>query len=411
MSDSVFFSKSDFYFADTFTDIRLVYSSSAGHTEVYSARKALKRFALKALKPEFRKDPFYEGMLRKEFEIGFRLEHPSVIRTYSFEEVEGLGACVVLEWVDGETMATLLENQTLDEHAWRKAALELCDALEYLEKHQIVHRDIKPSNVMLTSDGYHAKLIDFGFADSPEYGALKVNGGTIGYTAPEQLSNARITSTADIYAMGKIMEVLPVKKNRKYRSLVARMTSELSAGRPQTAREIKEELGKAFAGGRRNIYFLIPAAVVVAFVALFFIIQRKDTLKINVNTEKPTEIAEPAVDTAQTAILPPAEIRPPVKNPTESKSSVVIEETTSDEKDTSGVKTPQKVVHWMVILTAQRTRGLAGKLRAQGDTLWDEHTRTDIEAWVDSQTDSLPELRKDCYEEIQRNIEKIKRGG
>ena len=64
----------------------------------------------------------------------------------------------------------------------------------------------------------------------------------------------------------------------------------------------------------------------------------------------------------------------------------------------------------MVILTAQRTRGLAAKVREQGDTLWDEHTRIDIEAWVDTQTDSLPELRKDCYEEIQKNIEKIKRG-
>ena len=271
MSQSEFFSKKDFSFADTFTDIRLVYSSATGHTEVYSVRKALKRFALKALKPEFRENPFFVGMLRKEFEIGFRLEHPGIVRTYSFEEVENLGPCIVLEWVDGETMATHLEKHTLDERAWRKTFTELCDALEYLEKRQIVHRDIKPSNVMLTSDGYHVKLIDFGFADSPEYGSLKHSGGTRDYAAPEQVNPTvnPITHLSDIYAFGKLLQSVPMSKSKKLERLIGSMSSENPSSRPQDMGDLKKKLREALGyPGRRMMIglagiFLIGCLLIV----------------------------------------------------------------------------------------------------------------------------------------------------
>lgn len=417
MSDSEFFSKSDFSFSDNFTDIRMVYSSVKGHTEVFSARKALKRFALKALKHGRRDDPFYVGMLRKEFELGFRLEHPSIIRTYSFEEVAGLGPCIVLEWIDGETLESHIENQTLDEKSWRKAVAELCDALEYLEKHQIVHRDIKPSNVMLTSDGYHVKLIDFGFADSPEYGTLKVNGGTLGYTAPEQLSDSKISSTADIYAMGKILEVLPIPKNRKYRDLVSRLTSENSAARPQRAGEIKAEWNK-IQGGR-----LIGKPVIAATLAVFAIVavvlvvtrQSEETTPVQIN-KKNAEIKEKSLDSTMQgnqAVERVATIVTPETAEPKKHISTPSEETKTHSPETiapSVEKKDKRIVHWMVLLTAQMTRGTSGKLRESGDSLWELHTRQEVEEWVDSQTEYDSELRKDCHEEITRVIEKVKNG-
>lgn len=410
MSDSEFFSKTDFSFRDIFTDIRLVYSSSTVHTEVYAARKALKRFALKALKPEFRKDPFYVGMLRKEFEIGFQLEHRCIIRTYSFEEVEGLGPCIVLEWIDGATLATHLEGRTLDEKALFEIVTELCDALEYLEKHQTVHCDIKPSNIMLTADGRHVKLIDFGFADSPEFGYMKHSGGTRAYAAPEQLSNSEIKSTSDIYALGKVMEILPIRKNKRVRRLIGRMCSEHPSDRPQSASEIKEELGKVSARSHGKIYLLFLGTVAVAFAVVFFMLQKKDAPRINVNTE---EINARSADTVQPE-TPSTDIETPVekkvKRTIESNTPAKIEKPVSEEKDTSAVKIPKRVVHWMVILTAQQTRITARRLKEQGDTLWETHTKQEIGSWVDRQTDDDPELRKDCHDEIKRNIEKIKRG-
>ena len=413
MSDSEFFSKSDFTFTDTFTDIRLLYSSHTGHTEVFSARKALKRFALKALKPGLRDDPFYVGMLRKEFEIGFRLEHPCIIRTYSFEEVAGLGPCIVLEWIDGDTMASHVENQTLDEKSWRKAVAELCDALEYLEKRQIVHRDLKPSNVMLSSDGHHVKLIDFGFADSPEYGTLKVSGGTIGYSAPEQISDSNIMSTADIYALGKIMETLPIKKNRKYRTLISRMTSEHSAARPQGAGEIKAELNKAPGGRWRNKYVILLTVVVCVVGAVVWIVPEKpeemSPAPINSGNEEINEgIEEQSLDSLVQEHPAPGGVEQKIIS---SSSPVERVEPTLEKSQPPVVGDAKREVHWMVLLTAQETRGKARKLRESGDSLWELHTRKEVGEWVDGQTDSSPELREDCHKEITRIIELVKRGG
>lgn len=278
MIQSEFFSKKDFSFADTFTDIRLVYSSTNSHTEMYSARKALKRFALKALKPEFRNDPFYVGMLRKEFEIGLRLEHPFIIRTYSFEEVARLGPCIVLEWIDGETLESDIKKQALDERAWRRAVMELCEALEYLENCQIVHQDIKPSNIMLTADGRHVKLIDFGFADSPEYGSLKHIGGTRGYAAPEQVgtNGSPITHLSDIYAFGRLLQSVPLSKSKKLERLIDSMGSENPTSRPQDMGELKKKLLESmnYSGRRRIIrlsgIFLIICLLIVGMLWMVY---------------------------------------------------------------------------------------------------------------------------------------------
>lgn len=408
MSESEFFSKKDFSFADNFIDIRLIYSSSRGHTEVYFGRKALKRFALKALKPEFREDIFYVGLLRKEFEIGFRLEHPFIIRTYSFEEVEGLGPCIVLEWVDGDTMDTHIENHSLDEKTWRKASTELCDALEYLEKHQIVHRDIKPSNVIITSDGCHVKLIDFGFADSPEYGTLKINGGSKDYCAPEQLSDSTITSSADIYALGKIMETLPLMKNRNYRKLVTRMTSAHIAMRPQSTGDIKAELNKALGGNRRNKFVIWMGLAVCAVGATFLLAIRMDEGTTPVQADKvEIEKKEEILDTVEREKPGVGSGDPKTVSPSTPVETV---EPFTENVEPPAADNSKRMVHWMVILTAQQTQGMALKLRESGDPLWENHTKQEMEGWVDSQTDSSPEIREDCHEEITRIIERVKRG-
>lgn len=410
MSDSEFFSKKEFSFADTFSDTRLVYSSATGHTEVFSARKALKRFALKALKPELRDDPFYIGMLRKEFEIGFRLGHPGIINTYSFEEVEGLGPCIVLEWIEGKSLEEVLADNSLKEEEWQKVLMEICDALEYLEGRQIVHRDIKPSNIMLTADGKHARLIDFGFADSPEYASLKHSGGTRAYASPEQLSaEAEIKSTSDIYALGKVIEQLPIRKNNKIRSLIRRMSSVDPYERPQSAGEIKTELKKALAGNRRNIYIFFPAIVAAALaLAAFLIFQKKEENEININKEEikgqSVDMALPEIPEAATEVLVE-------KNIIRTTSPTKYAEPLSEERDSTEIRDSKREVHWMILLTAQQTQAMARKLREQGDNLWEEHTRKEIGDWVDSQlgTDD-PQLRQDCHDAINRILGEAKRG-
>ena len=71
-------------------------------------------------------------MLQKEFEIGFPLRHPGIRETYAYVQMDTLGNCIEMEWIDGVTLNEFLASGALDESSFRRLAAELCDALAYL---------------------------------------------------------------------------------------------------------------------------------------------------------------------------------------------------------------------------------------------------------------------------------------
>lgn len=192
-----------------FTNISEAYVSKSGFTRMFSAVRYGKRYMLKCLKPDFAYTPIYRQALMKEFEIGLQLDHPNICRTISMEPVDELGDCIVMEYVDGETLEAAVEGGNMTEDKVRKIASQLLDAMEYMHAKQTVHRDIKPSNIMLTHRGGDVKLIDFGLSDSETFCVLKIPAGTIGYMAPEQLQpGAKSDPCADIYSFGKVLEYM-----------------------------------------------------------------------------------------------------------------------------------------------------------------------------------------------------------
>lgn len=205
-------SESDFNVAradNGFTNISECYVSKSGHARMFTAVRYGKRYVLKCLKTDFRYTPVYRQALMKEFEIGLQLDHPNICRTISMEPVGDLGECIVMEYVDGETLETAVKGGKITEEVEHKIAAQLLDAMEYMHAKQIVHRDIKPSNIMLTHRGGDAKLIDFGLSDSETFCVLKIPAGTRGYIAPEQLQpNAISSPSADIYSFGKVLEYM-----------------------------------------------------------------------------------------------------------------------------------------------------------------------------------------------------------
>ena len=155
---------------------------------------------LKGLKEQYRQDAVYRALLQKEYEITSQLQHPMVVSAFSLEEVDGLGPCIVMEWVDGVTLKEWLAQGKHTKKQRRHVADMLLDALAYVHSRQTQHRDLKPSNIMLTNDGQHLKLIDFGLSDTESHAILKAPAGTEGYMAPD--------GPSDIYSLGCILREL-----------------------------------------------------------------------------------------------------------------------------------------------------------------------------------------------------------
>lgn len=189
-----------------------------GYNTLCKAKRYGRWWMLKGLKEAYRQDETYRSLLQKEFDILISLQHPYIASAYSIEEIAGRGSCIVMEWIDGITLKEWLdENQRPS--AERKSNtegeaifLQLLDAVSYIHAKQIVHRDLKPSNIMVTHNGNHVKLIDFGLSDADSYAILKQPAGTQGYISPEQAVSRQTDIRNDVYSLGCILEKMQLGK-------------------------------------------------------------------------------------------------------------------------------------------------------------------------------------------------------
>ncbi len=226
-----------------FTHIEEFYVSENGYTCLYKCERLGKLHVLKALQPEYIGKDFYEKALRKEFSIGFQLDHPHICRTLSWENVEGLGHCIVMDYIDGVPLSTVIKKGSLTTALAQKIITELCSALDYLHKKQIVHRDLKPSNILITHNGDNVKLIDFSLADADDATMLKLPAGTRHYLAPEVLEDAPLNCRADIYSLGVIIGEMAEALNDRQLATISRLcTARKPEQRPSSASEVLKAL-------------------------------------------------------------------------------------------------------------------------------------------------------------------------
>ena len=127
-------------------------------------------------------------------------------RTIIYNENDG--QIVLEEYIEGLTVAQIMETDKYRSAGARKVLLGLCDALTVLHDRDIIHRDVKPENVIVESSG-RVVLIDFN-ASRIESDASKdtVIMGTVGYASPEQLGLAQTDARTDIYAVGVLYNVM-----------------------------------------------------------------------------------------------------------------------------------------------------------------------------------------------------------
>ena len=204
---------------------------TGGMGEVYRAKdnKLGRRVALKVLPEELSRDPERRARFQREAQVLAALNHPHIAAIYGFEDGDSTHA-IVLELVEGPTLAERLTRGAIPVQEAIAIARQIIDALEAAHDLGIVHRDLKPSNIKIKADGT-AKVLDFGLArftvapddTSTDAGVLATTDavvsvagallGTAAYMSPEQAQRLAADARSDVWAFGCVFyEMLTGKR-------------------------------------------------------------------------------------------------------------------------------------------------------------------------------------------------------
>ncbi|HEV7666795.1 MAG TPA: protein kinase [Chloroflexota bacterium] len=179
-----------------------------GMAIVYKARQErLERtVAVKILSENLAASTEFMERFRREARTAANMRHPNVITVHDFGEDERGVPYLVLEYIEGPTLADLMDSG-LDDDRIPGLLDQVAAGLDYAHARGVIHRDIKPGNVLITEDG-RAVLADFGLAWLIEGAHLTLTGGVIGtpeYMSPEQAGGEPIDHRSDVYALGVVL--------------------------------------------------------------------------------------------------------------------------------------------------------------------------------------------------------------
>lgn len=158
-------------------------------------------------------DTALRAALCKEFEVSMMLPRMCAANAYSLEEVEGVGTCIVMDYLEGPTLRRWLDDEPpLTER--RRMARSIVEAVGRVHQAGVVHRDIKPENIIVSSLGHAPLLIDFGLADTTSHTDFKAPAGTLSYISPEQMGGNRPDIRNDIYSLGCLLRAIIAEGER-----------------------------------------------------------------------------------------------------------------------------------------------------------------------------------------------------
>jgi len=241
--------------------LEVIHESEDGHCILLKGHRNDRIVVYKALKPAFRDDPVHQRMLHREYEIGATLQHPGICQVLDWKTLPKYGDSIEMEWIDGCTLGEWLDTHRQSRMLTRKVLLDICDAVEYIHRKQVIHKGLKPENILVTRQGDHIKIIDFGLSDTDSILTGKEPGGTWKYAAPEVLSGEAADERSDIYSLG-----IMIREAGPGYAAVAR---KCIAANPNDRFPSAEAVRQALLRKKRSWLVPIIAAVLLLVAAVF----------------------------------------------------------------------------------------------------------------------------------------------
>lgn len=187
-----------------------------GMGKVYKAfdKHESKTVAIKILNPHLMKDEENRRRLASEGRLLSSLNHPNIVKVLEFGET-AQHAFVAMEYLSGGTLDDYIEkNYPLTEERVVEVVKQICFGLQTIHANDIIHRDLKSQNVMFDEQG-NVRIMDFGLSKSPLVSTMTTLGtvvGTLGFVAPEQVTNVNVDHRVDIFSLGVILYQMATNK-------------------------------------------------------------------------------------------------------------------------------------------------------------------------------------------------------
>src|ERR1700674_10607 len=229
-----------------------------GMGEVYLAedKQLGRKVAIKFLPREVATDERAKQRLLREAKTAATLDHPNICAIYEVGQ-EGDQSFIVLQYIEGETLASRLKRHLPDLREALAIAAQVADALNEAHARGIIHRDIKPENIMLTTRN-QVKVLDFGLAkvlrdssiiEADTASMLSIPGmgrGTVPYMSPEKVRGGALDCRSDIFSFGTVLyELLSGRRPFEAKSSAEVISAILTAEPPPISRSSLGHSGSA----------------------------------------------------------------------------------------------------------------------------------------------------------------------
>lgn len=264
----------------------------------------------KKLTQAYEFQPIQRNSLEREFENGYQLDHPNIVRYLELQKTEQGVPYIIMEFVDGKNLQEYMNSdETFSTDEFSRIIKDLLNALVYLQHKQIYHLDIKPENILITHKEHIPKLIDFGLSSNDTYQTTL--GSTKHYSSKEHLEYNKISSKTDMYSFAKTILTFASQKhihlNPKEKKILKRCSQEEIEKRLDASTALQELESR----GKYGFPFVLCSIILLSAILIINLRHEKNENSNNtitkdlVDTIPVNSKIENTKDTAKVLIIKP----------------------------------------------------------------------------------------------------------